>query len=142
MKKLSAIFIAALILFVGCKDSENPASSNNSTNTLTGIWGMNYLGNSNDTLSVTLNINGTNNSIGGNGSVIYTQVIGGTYRRLEGSGTLLGTYSDSNINVTISDFNFNGNKSGTNYIGTATYIRAFLSGTDTLIIDNATLIKQ
>jgi hypothetical protein len=38
MKKLSAIFIATLILFVGCKDSEDPSSSNNNSNTLTEVW--------------------------------------------------------------------------------------------------------
>lgn len=141
MKNLFLILVN-LLLFVGCKESEDPTSPNNNSNTLTGIWKMDYIGNNSDTLFVTLNINGSNNNLGGNGSVKYTQTISGNYRSAEGSGTITGTYSDSTLNASISSFNFNGNKSGSNYIGTVIYIKSLPFTTDTLIINNATLVKQ
>lgn len=135
---IAALFISALIS--GCK-SNDPASSNNNNNTLSGTWMLNYYG-ANDTLIASLNINGSNNVLSGSGSAKYSQTINSIYRSAETSGTLTGAYNDTSVTASFTNFTFNGIKLGSNYNGTATLIYYFSPTPDTLIIQNAAFVKK
>ncbi len=147
--KLYIILIATLmaIFIFGCSNSDsNPVTTPpvDNTTSLKGTWTFNYTGtNSNsgvDSLSVTLNIDGSDDKLGGSGSVAFVRISGGATFRTSSTDAVTGTFSDTNINGATGDFSFTGNKSGSNYTGTAVYIIAsnlFIQG-DTLTIQNAT----
>jgi hypothetical protein len=138
MKKIFIPIALFVIFLTGCSSSD-PVSP---VGVLQGSWKLNYYGSSNDTLLVTLEINSSNYVLEGSGHYKFLQHQGGTFREAESTSSLHGSYTDSSLTVSFSDFSFSGIKSNSDYTGTAVYVKSFPSDTDTLFINNATFIKQ
>ena len=61
---------------------------------------------------------------------------------MSSTGEVSGKYSDTDLQLNLRGFYFSGNKSGSNYNGTAVLIYYFSPNPDTLTINNAVLVKQ
>ncbi len=116
------LLIVLMIVLPSCKSLNNNPVSTTTIPSLNGKWSLVTAGFNSDTLNVVLNINGTNGNLGGTGSGYYVQNNSSSKLSYSFSGTISGTYTTSTINAIVSSFNFNGDTSGTSYVGNATVL--------------------
>ena len=146
---LSGLLITISLLALNCKsNSDNPVTT--STNTYSGVFNISsftYTGSTVDSIVVSLNLNGNNGILSGTGTITYGRHETGNDIKIVVKGNAAGAYSDSNINVSVTDnttsnkFVYSGTNSSansTNYSGTALII----TSTDTLTFTGISLYKS
>ncbi len=123
MKFLSGLLIlVSIIMLSSCKSSSSNPVTTTTIQPLSGKWTLSSAGVDNDSLKVVLNINGTDGNLAGTGSGYYIQYFNSGYAKTSFSGTISGTYTTSTINAIVSSYDFNGDTSGTSFIGTSTIL--------------------
>ncbi|MCL5027566.1 MAG: hypothetical protein M1480_00955 [Bacteroidetes bacterium] len=144
---LTGLLIALSLFSFACKsNSDNPVSS---TDTFSGTFNLSSFtttGTTYDSLIVSMNLTGNNDILSGTGSITYGKHQAGNDLKIVINGNAAGSYSDSNIGVTITDkvtnnrFIYTGTKtsSSSSYQGSALIITA----TDTLTFASETVYKS
>ncbi len=141
MKKFMLFSSLLLFFFIGCSKSDNPVETNNqNNNNISGTWKLSYY--SSDSLIVNLDIDGSNNILAGKASLESFFHKNSFRQATSSTGNISGTYTDSTLVANANGFTFAGFKTGSDYTGAVTYVYNFYLSTDTLYIQNATLVKQ
>lgn len=125
----SILLFVFTLLFVSCSnDDDNPTETQSPLN---GNWEISQSvtgGSSPYSLDVNLNLTFSGNVVSGSGTIIHSQTSGGTTFTVTLQNSISGSYSDPNINITLSNssagssFTYNGtwNTKNVNFTGTVT----------------------
>lgn len=139
MKSLLYLFIFSIILLIGCSKKDDPVSTQTNDALITGKWQMEFSItslNTYDSLGLKLNVAGNDGTFSGTGDFSYLKREGSTSTRNTFTDDAKGTYSESELKITLKSsisgntFTFTGtretsalfllknNSSTTKYIGT------------------------
>lgn len=145
---LSGLLIALSLFSFACKSSSNnPVTTTNEFSGTFNLSSFTTTGSTYDSLIVSMNLTGNNNILGGTGTITYGKHQAGNDLKIVISGNATGSYSDSNLGVTITDkvtnnrFIYTGTKSSSSsssYQGGALII----TSTDTLTFASETVFKS